>query len=115
VVVEGYYRPLGAWDRIWVWHAICVTVFGSVPLVAAYCLRSFVPLVTWFCFLFGLEDTVFYGLQGYLPSQYLGIQVLDVCESSLVLVLQSNFVGLAVMFIFTLINWKAYMHMYKRN
>ena len=110
IVVEGYYRPLEAWDRIWVWHVIYRTVFMLTPLFFAYCLKSFVPLATWIYFLFGLEDTAFYLLQGSLPVKYLGIHVLGVWEPSMVQVLQLNFVGLIIILVFTLTNWRLYVN-----
>jgi hypothetical protein len=110
VVVEGHYRPLEAWDRIWVWHLIYRTVFLLTPLFVAYCLNSFVPLATWFFFLFGLEDTLFYLLQGFLPVQYLGVHVLGIWEPSMVQVLQLNFLGLIIMLVFTLTNWRLYVN-----
>jgi hypothetical protein len=102
VVVESHYRPLQAWDRIWVWHGIYRTIFVLIPLLVSYVLKSFVPLATWFFFLFGLEDTLFYALQGYLPVQYPGISILGVWEPTLAFVLQINLLGIASIFAFAL-------------
>jgi len=106
IVVEGHYRPLSGWDRIWIWHTIYTTIFISTPLFVAYFLKSFVPIATWFYFLFGLEDTVFYGLQGYLPKQYPGIQILGIWEPQLNQVIQLNLLGLTIILAYLLMNWK---------
>lgn len=100
IVVEGHYRPLQDWDRIWVWHRIHLTVFVITPLLMVYFLRSFVPLATWFFFHFGLEDTLFYALQGYLPPHYYGISILGFWEPSLNLVFQINLLGLIAILLF---------------
>ena len=110
IVVESYYRPSQAWDRIWVWHMIYRTIFIITPLVGSYFSRSLVPLVTLFFFLFGLEDTLFYALQGYLPLQYSGISVLWFWEPSLNLVLQMNFLGLTAILLFGIFTQKTTKH-----
>ena len=99
-VVEGYFRPMQAWESIIIWHVIYRTIFLTLPLIACYYFRHLAPLATWFFFIFGLEDTVFYALQGYLPSYYPGISILWFWEPSLNLVLQINSVGLIVTLLF---------------
>lgn len=94
VAVELHYRPLGAWKRIWVWHCIFLWSAFLIPLVISYFLKSVVPLGTWLFFGFGLEDTVFYGLQGYLPDRFIGVSVLGVFEPSLLQVLVFNLIGI---------------------
>ena len=76
VVVEGYFRPMQAWNSILIWHMIYRIIFITIPLIACYFFRHFAPLATWFFFIFGLEDTLFYALQGYLPLNYPGVYVL---------------------------------------
>jgi hypothetical protein len=76
------------------------TIFIITPLAASYFSRSLVPLATLFFFLFGLEDTLFYAMQGYLPLWYPGISVLWFWEPSLNLVLQMNFLGLIAILLF---------------
>ena len=76
------------------------------PLLVAYYLKSSVPIATWFYFVFGLEDTIFYGLQGSLPKQYPGIQILGIWEPVLDQALQFNVLGLTIILVYILINWK---------
>jgi hypothetical protein len=99
-VVESYYRPIQAWDSIWVWHMIYRAIFIVTPVIASYFMKSLIPLATWFFFLFGLEDTLFYAFQGYLPQCYYGVSVLWFWEPSVTLVLQLNLVGLAAIMLF---------------
>ena len=100
VVVEGYFRPMQAWNSILIWHMIYRIIFITIPLIACYFFRHFAPLATWFFFIFGLEDTLFYALQGYLPLNYPGVYVLWFWEPSLNLVLQMNFLGLIAILLF---------------
>jgi hypothetical protein len=109
IIVECYYRYLAGWDRIWIWHTIYTAIFILTPLFVAIWIKSWVPIATWFYFLFGLEDTLFYGLQGYLPKQYPGIQIFGIWEPTLNQVLQLNLLGLVVIIAYTLINWQYYI------
>ena len=103
-VVELHYRPLTAWNRIWVWHALFLWCAALAPAVACYFLKSLVPLGTWLYFLFGLEDRVFYGLQGYLPVRYWGVHILGVWEPALVEGLLFNLVGVVVIGVYLFAN-----------
>ena len=108
LVVETFYRPVcntsEEWKIIWKWHAIYISLIVTLPLLATIKLRNFTPLGTWLFFSFGLEDTLFYALQGYLPTQYPGISILGVWEPTLNLVLQINLIGLVTLLLFTLSN-----------
>lgn len=106
IVVECHYRPISGWDSIWFWHIIYTIIFISIPLFVAYYLKTSIPIATYFYFLFGIEDTVFYGIQGYLPKQYPGIQIFGIWEPALNQVLQLNLLGLTIIVIYILINWK---------
>ncbi len=105
-VVEIHYRPLQAWDRIWVWHRIYTIVVFSTPVLLASVLSSSIPLATWLFFVFGLEDTMFYALQGYLPPQYWGVSVLGFWEPSLNLVSFFNLLGLITIILFSLTSYR---------
>ncbi|MFA5364561.1 MAG: hypothetical protein WC325_05195 [Candidatus Bathyarchaeia archaeon] len=105
-VVESYYRPIQAWNSIWVWHLLYRTVFIVTPVIASYFMKSLIPLATWFFFLFGLEDTLFYAMQGYLPPLYYGVNVLWFWEPSVTMVLQMNLVGLAAILVFGFVTYK---------
>jgi hypothetical protein len=100
-VVETQYRPLQAWDRIWVWHRIYGAIWMLAPVLCAAVLRSLVPWATWFFFVFGLEDTMFYALQGYLPPRYWGVSIFSLWEPPLNFVLLVNIIGLATILLFT--------------
>lgn len=102
VVVEAHYRPLQAWDRIWIWHRIYMVIFVLAPVLLVYALNSLTPLYTWMFFVFGLEDTTFYALQGYLPPRYWGVSILGFWEPSLSLVLLINLLGPVTILLFTL-------------
>lgn len=113
-VVESYYRPLQAWNSIIIWHLIYKTIFLTVPVIACYYFKTLAPLATWFFFIFGLEDTVFYALQGCLPSYYPGVTVLWFWEPSLELVLQINSIGLLVILLFGMIASKKPVDLFYR-
>ena len=65
-----------------------------------------IPLATWLFFVFGLEDTMFYALQGYLPPQYWGVSVLGFWEPSLNLISFFNLLGLVTILLFTLVSYR---------
>lgn len=94
IVVETFYRPTGAWSQIWKYHLIYWTLIVTLPLIAAYKTQSLIPLLTYILFFFGVEDTLFYGLQGYLPKTYWGVSVAGFWQPNLNLVLALNAVGL---------------------
>lgn len=100
LVVETFYRPTQAWDRIITWHIIYRTIFIITPMIAVHIFRNLAPLATWFFFIFGIEDTLFYALQGYLPTQFLGVYVLWFWEPALNMVLQANLLGLLTILMF---------------
>lgn len=113
-VVETFYRPVCItsedWQIIWKWHLIYVALIVTFPLLSAVKLRSFLPLGAWLFFIFGLEDTLFYALQGYLPNQYPGIQILGIWEPLLSQVLPINLLGMSLILSITLWNWKPYIN-----
>lgn len=94
VVVETFYRPTAAWSQIWKYHTIYWMLIVALPLIASYKTQSLIPLLTYILFFFGVEDTLFYGLQGYLPKTYWGVNVAGIWQPSLNLVLALNTVGL---------------------
>ena len=106
IIVETFYRPICItsedWQIIWKWHMLYGALIAMVPLFVAIKLRSLIPLGTWLFFIFGLEDTLFYVLQGYLPLQYPGISILGIWEPLLVQVLPINLVGFSLILVFTL-------------
>ena len=106
IIVETFYRPVCLtsedWQIIWKWHMIYGALIVMVPLFVAIKLRSLIPIGTWLFFIFGLEDTLFYALQGYLPLQYLGVSILGIWEPLLVQVLPINLVGFSLIIVFTL-------------
>ena len=109
-MVETFYRPVCQtsedWQIIWKWHAVYASLIVTLPLLTAIKQKSFIPLGTWLFFIFGLEDTLFYALQGYLPQQYPGIQILGIWEPLMSQVLPINLLGVILIFSITLGNWK---------
>ena len=97
LVVETFFRSEGLWDLIIFWHVPYWIAIFLFPLIFAYETKSYIPLAGWLFFLFGLEDTLFYALQGSLPVRYWGVMVMGVWEPSLWFVLQVNVVGLFLM------------------
>lgn len=104
LLVEVYYRPLNEWSKIWIWWAILGTIVVIAPVVLTYSIRNLIPLAMWLFFVFGLEDTVFYGLQGYLPNTYFGVYIFGFWEPTLRLVLQVNALGLIAVSVFVIKN-----------
>jgi hypothetical protein len=106
LVVENFYRPFchtsEDWQTIWKWHLIYSTLIVTVPFLVAAKLKSLIPLGTWIFFVFGLEDTLFYTLQGRLPSQYPGVAILGIWEPFLTQVLPINIIGLALILAYTI-------------
>lgn len=96
-VVETIYRPNELWDKIGDYHRTLLILVIVTPLYAAALSNSLVPLTSWLFFLFGLEDTLFYALQGYLPEIYYGVSVMGFWEPTLGTVLILNVLGLALM------------------
>lgn len=95
IVVESYYGPRGAWDRIWLWHYVYAVLWISLPLVLCVRLRRILPASVVVAFLFGIEDTAFYLLQLRSPV-YLGVAILGIWEPTLQIGLALNLLGLAV-------------------
>jgi hypothetical protein len=57
--------------------------------------HSYVPLLTYALFLFGVDDTLFYLFHGYLPQVFSGVNFLGVIsQPSLALGLTINCVGI---------------------
>jgi hypothetical protein len=104
IIVEIFYRPVchtsEDWQIIWKWHFIYTLLIVTLPSLAAIKFRSLIPLGAWLFFIFGLEDTLFYSLQGYLPAQYYGVSIFGVWEPMLNFVLQINFLGLVTLLAF---------------
>jgi hypothetical protein len=102
VVVELYYRPLRAWDRIWMYHLIYIVGLQYlIPLIWAIKEMSWHPLRLWILWFFGLEDTLFYLLQGYLPMQFLGVRIAGMYEPYLNQVIVLNLIGLVLFIVMT--------------
>ena len=95
-VVETVYRPTGNWSNIYVYHMVYWVLIAVLPLVGAYKTQSLAPLLTYVLFFFGVEDTLFYGLQGYLPSIYWGVNVATLWQPTVSTVLVLNVVGVSV-------------------
>ena len=70
LVVETIYRPTNDWGNIYKYHYIYWALIVALPIIVSYKLVNLMPMATWIFFIFGLEDTLFYGLQGYLPEIY---------------------------------------------
>lgn len=94
IIVEVFFRPSSAWNQIWKYHIIYWTLIAALPLIASYKTCSLIPLLTYILFFFGVEDTLFYGLQGYLPKTYWGVSIAGFWQPSLSLVLALNAAGL---------------------
>lgn len=104
--VEGYFRPLNQWASLWVWWIVLGGILVVLPLLVAYWIKSLIPLASWLFWFFGLEDTFFYGLQGYLPPVYHGVFVTGFWEPALYSVLQLNSIGIIVIVLFVIKNQK---------
>jgi len=102
-VVETFYRPTAAWDKIWVYHRAYWALIIGLPVAATIVLKSLVPMGTWIFFIGGLEDTLFYGLQGYLPKIYWGVAVAGIWEPALNTVLAINIAAVAILVVYTVI------------
>ena len=95
-VVETFYRPTADWGNIWKYHYLYWMLIVALPLIGAYFTKSLIPLLTYILFFFGVEDTLFYGLQGYLPEIYWGVSVAGVWQPTLNTVLALNVAGMAI-------------------
>lgn len=104
-VVETVYRPTSDWGNIWKYHLVYWTLIVTLPLVAAYFTKSLIPLVTYILFFFGIEDTLFYGLQGYLPETYWGVNIAAISQPDLFTVLVLNVVGLCISAVVLVVLW----------
>jgi len=96
VVVETVYRPVSDWVNIWKYHYIYWALIATLPLIGAYYTKSLTPLLAYVLFFFGIEDTLFYGFQGYLPEVYWGVSVAGVWQPTLNVVLALNVAGLVI-------------------
>lgn len=103
IVVETVYRPTSDWGNIYKYHYIYWTLIIVLPIVASYKLRSLMPLATYIFFIFGLEDTLFYALQGYLPEIYCGVNVCGIWEAALNQVLIINVIGISLIVGYTIL------------
>jgi len=95
-IVETFYRPTQAWNTIWQYHIVYWTLIAASPIIAAYLTKSLIPLTTYILFFFGVEDTLFYALQGYLPETYWGVSIAGIWQPAASTVLVLNIVGLGV-------------------
>jgi len=100
LVVEIVYRPTSDWDNIYKYHIIYLTLIVALPLITTYKLCNLMPMATWIFFLFGLEDTLFYGLQGYLPKIYWGVYVCGIWEATLNQVIVINTIGIILIAVY---------------
>ena len=96
VVVEGYYRPAGAWNTIWVWHTIFDIFAFVMPCLIALRFRTRLPLLVPVLCAFGVEDTAFYWLQLRWPTTYTGVFILWLWAPPIQLVLPINLIGIAL-------------------
>lgn len=101
-VVETFYRPAEAWNEIWKYHEYYFKLIVVLPLLAVCVVDSFLPMGAYLYFLFGLEDTTFYGLQGYLPEVYWGVYVTGIWEPALQTVLALNVIGSILLVIYVI-------------
>lgn len=100
-VVETFYRPAADWANIWRYHMIYWALITVLPLLGSYFTKSLLPLLTYVLFFFGVEDTLFYGLQGYLPETYWGVTIAGIFnEPALQTVLWLNIIGLVLSVVF---------------
>ena len=99
-IVEIFYRPTEDWGNIWKYHCIYLGLIAILPIMASIKLRSLMPMATWIFFITGIEDTLFYWLQGYLPEIYWGVYVLGVWEAPLEFVLKANILGIVCILVY---------------
>ena len=103
-LLSGMLLPRNLWSSTLFADYHWFLFFGlqvTLPVLLATVLRNAAPMVISVLTLFGVEDTLYYLLQGYLPSHYSGVAILGIYEPSLLLVLGINVVGLlfSVMFV----------------
>lgn len=96
VVVETLFRPTQSWDTIWMWQVFYIPCQFLVPIAVAWRSKSLIPMSAMLLFPFGIEDTMFYALQGYLPIKYWGVPILGVWEPSLIQGLMINALGISL-------------------
>ena len=96
-VVETFYRPTHDWTNIWKYHIIYWTLIITVPLIISYKTKNTTFLLIYVLFFFGVEDTMFYVFQGYLPSKFWGVTFCGfIFEPMLVSGLWLNVAGLSI-------------------
>ena len=101
-VVETVYRPLGRWDVIWQYHYLYWSLIIILPILTSILLKNIILIATWIFFIFGLEDTLFYILQGYLPKIYYGVTICGIYEPKVSQVLMFNNIGIFLMLVYFL-------------
>lgn len=99
IIVETYYRPTFAWNKIWQWHNVFILLIYSLPLVTSVLTKSLIPFTSLVYFFFGIEDTFYYSLQGYLPEIYWGVAIMGIWEPKLNYVMMINIFGVVLMII----------------
>jgi len=102
LIVELYYRPLEAWSGIWRYHVVYIALQYGIPLLWAIKTRSWYPLQTWILWLFGLEDTAFYLLQGRIPERFWGVSIAGVWQPGWDWVFTINTIGLTLLLLLNL-------------
>ena len=98
-VVEIFFRPEQIWGEIWKCHYVYWSLIITTPVLLAWVMKSLVPFAVWLFFGFGIEDTLFYALQGYLPDIYWGVSIMGSWEPAVSEVLILNVIGVALIFI----------------
>ena len=105
-VVEIFFRPDQIWEEIWKYHYFYWSLIIATPVLLAWVTKSLVPFATWLFFGFGIEDTIFYALQGYLPDVYWGVSIMGNWEPTVNEVLTLNVIGVALIFIWFYVSLK---------
>ena len=114
VIVETLFRPTQAWQDIWIWHYFYVPLQFIIPLLVAWYFKSMIPTSALLFWHFGIEDTLFYAAQGYLPEKYWGVEMLGLYEPSLIQGLIINSFGIILILSYAFIVFRYQSCLIKR-
>lgn len=100
LMVETVFSPLEAWSLIGFWHLTYFIIISATLLLLYHTTKKSWYLVGGVLFfMFGLEDTLFYALQGEQPEVYTGVSVLGVWEPSRTTVYLINLAGVLLIYL----------------
>ena len=95
-----FWTGMVSWEKIPYYHNVWRSLWIVAPLILIMKYQSLVPVVADICFLYGVEDTVFYLVQGIIPAKFTGAFLCSFWEPTWNQVIFLNINGLIISAVF---------------